>query len=1218
MIIFLILAHYAEDVLQDQIDNIKKLVPNSKVVLYNGGLDPDFGRSCGVDICPYSQPVQKPKLARVLIETMMWLEEEQCSYDYLVYMDSDMLFTHRGYDQRLDELMDGYDGMALYMRKVDKDTPDLWWAPARDMWNEWERWKPFFGTEYFMGCLNAMQVYRKSLIQKMLAALDYKQMIELIHTTEVYALEEILVPTLAASCGGKLRAYPKMYEKYVRLDAPLAVQDVREAREEKALFAHPIERELDNPARVWIREQLERSDAHIDERSPDSPLISIVIPCYNYGQYLDETIQSCLNSSFQDFEIIVVNDGSNDPATIQKLHQLNDPKTKVIHQRNQGLAAARNTGIKEAAGTYVFPLDADDRIHPTLLEKGYWVLERYPRLGFVTTWLKHFGNESWVWSPPPYNFYSLLHDNNIVGNSLIRRSAWEAVGGYDESMRGGYEDWDFWIKLSEGGWTGYQIQEPLFFYRKHGSSMLQQSNTKREELKKQIRDNHPYLHTSHFIEELRNKWETAPPKLPEPLPWEHVRRYEARRGGEANHIMLILPWLTVGGAEKVALDMMKGLHCQGYRFTVVTTLDSTNPWQEVFEDLTCDIFHLPRYALNGQMEDALIQLIEARGIHIVHINNSELGYVSLTRIKSRFSHIKTLSLLHAYVPSLPWDYVRKAAHMDTYLDHHIVIKPSIKQVMINKLAIAPDKVTVIPNGVDIERYKPTPQAQKLQLRQQRMLPGDSFIITFLGRLAQDKAPERFIRVCERIAALHPELPLRFHLIGDGPLHDSVLASIQESKYRHQFACMGHCSDIEVQLAISDLLVNTSPSEGLPIAGLEAMAAGVPIAAFSVPGWNELLEHRATGMLAPYSSSSDEGMVQVIDEYIQSAELRERIQVAARNVVVERYSSHKFHSAYAQCYREVTASKHDSSTIRQTELDTPEPLVTVVITSYNSKAYLNKAIESVMKQTSKQWKLLMIDDGSSDGSDQLMQQLHDGDRYMFIPNAVNMGQTYCLNKALSYTTTPYLLQLDSDDWLEPQAIELILKAFDTAPKHVAVLGGHLRILAPHGNEWIQHGASISSPLELLLLGTSVWPRCYRTRHLQEVGGWSTDLPYESRFVEDANILVKLTECYRMECLDHVLYNHLRHASNLTNQVKETSQSYEWVIHTLFERRYPQLKPIISSDHQGYSHLWGIARRRATNGRKRHTKTGTSRPLLVQKSKAYPRIKRKSREKKSIRR
>ncbi|HDN59943.1 MAG TPA: glycosyltransferase family 2 protein [Candidatus Marinimicrobia bacterium] len=226
----------------------------------------------------------------------------------------------------------------------------------------------------------------------------------------------------------------------------------------------------------------------------NNPAISIIIPCYNHGAYLMEAIDSVLASTLQDFEIIVVDDGSDEVKTINILSEIDSSRTRVIHQENRGLSAARNAGISLSSGKYILCLDADDMITPTLLEKSFHVLENCPEAGVVATPPQHFGDQNYIWRPIPFSFYQLLRENLLHASCLFRRDIWKAVGGYDENMRTGCEDWEFWIRVAKAGWKFARIDEPLFLYRKDGQSMVSETQKRRHEIFSYIQRKHPDLY----------------------------------------------------------------------------------------------------------------------------------------------------------------------------------------------------------------------------------------------------------------------------------------------------------------------------------------------------------------------------------------------------------------------------------------------------------------------------------------------------------------------------------------------------------------------------------------------------------------------------------------------------------------------------------------------------------------------------------------------------
>jgi glycosyltransferase involved in cell wall biosynthesis len=209
------------------------------------------------------------------------------------------------------------------------------------------------------------------------------------------------------------------------------------------------------------------------------PEISVIIPCFNQGRYLDEAIQSVLQQTFQDFEIIVVNDGSTEPQTIEKLNAIDFPKTRVLHTPNLGLPGARNLGIRNAAGRFILPLDADDRIAPTYLAKARAVMERDPGIGIVYCKGSYFGKMSGPWNLPAYRFPDILLSPRIHCCSLFRKADWAVAGGYCEEMIHGWEDYDLWLSFIGMGRGVHRIPEALFHYRQHEVNMTKKISKKR-------------------------------------------------------------------------------------------------------------------------------------------------------------------------------------------------------------------------------------------------------------------------------------------------------------------------------------------------------------------------------------------------------------------------------------------------------------------------------------------------------------------------------------------------------------------------------------------------------------------------------------------------------------------------------------------------------------------------------------------------------------------
>lgn len=225
--------------------------------------------------------------------------------------------------------------------------------------------------------------------------------------------------------------------------------------------------------------------------------VSVIIPCFNQGQYIDDAVNSVLKQTYQDFEIIVVNDGSTEALTINKLKIYDQPKTQVIHTPNLGLSAARNNGIKVGSGEYILVLDADDSFEPTFLDKAVSHLDQHLEIGVVTCGIRSFGEEEWTSYPTGGDVTAFFFKSNSCGNALFRKKCWEDAGGYDENMKEGYEDWNFWLAVTKKGWKVYSIPELLFNYRTSKTSMAKESKKINAELMRQIVTNHKGIFQDH-------------------------------------------------------------------------------------------------------------------------------------------------------------------------------------------------------------------------------------------------------------------------------------------------------------------------------------------------------------------------------------------------------------------------------------------------------------------------------------------------------------------------------------------------------------------------------------------------------------------------------------------------------------------------------------------------------------------------------------------------
>lgn len=200
--------------------------------------------------------------------------------------------------------------------------------------------------------------------------------------------------------------------------------------------------------------------------------VSIIIPCFNQEKYIIEAIESALNQTYRNIEILCINDGSTDNSS-KVIKEFVDKYKNIVFfdlEENKGVVYARNLAIDASTGEYILPLDADDTIEPTYVEKAVEILNNKPEIGIVYCKAKKFGIKNKAWNLPDFNIDAFLYDNCIFNCALFRKKDFFNAGKYKENMVNGCEDWDLWLSIIELGLKPYRINEVLFNYRQHGKS----------------------------------------------------------------------------------------------------------------------------------------------------------------------------------------------------------------------------------------------------------------------------------------------------------------------------------------------------------------------------------------------------------------------------------------------------------------------------------------------------------------------------------------------------------------------------------------------------------------------------------------------------------------------------------------------------------------------------------------------------------------------------
>lgn len=231
-------------------------------------------------------------------------------------------------------------------------------------------------------------------------------------------------------------------------------------------------------------------------------------------------------------------------------------------------------------------------------------------------------------------------------------------------------------------------------------------------------------------------------------------------------------------------------------------------------------------------------------------------------------------------------------------------------------------------------------------------------------------------------------------------------------------------------------------------------------------------------------------------------------------------------------------------------------VSILIPSYNSRHYLREALESIFAQTYPHWKVIVVDDGSTDNSLSQAEPYISNPRVRLIRSPENEGKSSALNKGLQEIDTPFFLEMDADDWLTPDALEVLMNEAKRVPSYVGLFTGNV-IHVYEKTGVMEHIKTFPSQLMLNELGICTndryeimsanyvpYPRFYRTNAVKSIGGWPVNVLREGRYVDDFRIFFRLIEDYRFHYVDHTLYYYRLHTTNKTSQKELIRESYEW--------------------------------------------------------------------------
>ncbi len=634
-----------------------------------------------------------------------------------------------------------------------------------------------------------------------------------------------------------------------------------------------------------------------------NPVISVVIPFYNDKDYIKQSVNSILNQTFPYYEILIIDDGSKDESSLEKLKEVetSDKRIKVFHKENEGLSATRDYGASQSSKTckYIMFLDSDDLLEPTYLECAYWTLETNEKASWAYSDSVGFDAEQYTWNKW-FDSEKLKKENELVSAALVRKSDFLDVGGYELREKAVNEDWNFWLKLIAKGKYPVHMSYYGQWYRRKKTGELKKSKDNKDRALEIIKETASrvtkkveaiqYPKQDYNYDLLLDKVETI--LQPEPL---------AEKSEKIN-LLFIVPWLITGGADRFNLNLVKGLDKEKYNIIVLTTEPNQNTLRQEFEKYAI-VYDLTSF-LNQKFWLAFVNyIIKKENISVILNSNSKFGYSILPYLKANNINIPIIDYVHME----EWynrngGYSRYSTMLESVIDETLVCNENSKKVLCNYFKRNEKEIKTVYIGVDEEEFNPEKYNKEEILKKYNIEKNKKYIFSYICRISEQKRPMLLLEIIKKLKEKRNDFKVL--VVGDGNLLPKMKTRANNLGLDENIIFLGNIENTEEIYKISDLTINCSIKEGLALTSYESLSMGIPVISSDVGGQKELI-NEDVGIIVPcmqnekdiYSENYEEEeilvYIQAIEEVLSNLEnykskCRQRIlnKFTIRNMIKE--------------------------------------------------------------------------------------------------------------------------------------------------------------------------------------------------------------------------------------------------------------------------------------------------------------------------------------------
>lgn len=576
-----------------------------------------------------------------------------------------------------------------------------------------------------------------------------------------------------------------------------------------------------------------------------NPIISVIVPFYNSKKYIEQTIISILNQTFPYYEVLIIDDGSKDKESLEKLERVKklDKRIKVFHKNNEGLAATRDFGAAKSSESceYLMFIDDDDLIEPTFLECAYWTLETNKDAAWAYSDSIGFEGQEYLWNKY-FDSEKLKKVNELISQSLVRKSDFKLVRGYELREKAVNEDWNFWLKLISKNKRPVHMSFYGQWYRRKSAGELQRSKDNKKRSLEIINQ------TASKIKQKVEAIQYPRYNYNYDIIQEEVEDIIIPKQMEENNkinILFIIPWMITGGADLFNLNLIKGLDKNKFSVTIITTEPNKNVLRQYFEKSEdnqelAKVYDLTSFLDQKYWVAFINYIIQKDNINIILNSNSKTGYSILPYLKSKYPNIPIIDYVHME----EWynrngGYSRYSAMYESVIDKTLVCNENSRKILIDYFKKNKDEVETVYIGVNEKEFNPSNYDKENLKNKYLGLEKDKKVLSYICRISEQKRPLLFLEIIAKLKEKRKDI--KVFVVGDGNLLNKMKERAKKLHIYDDIIFTGNLQNTAEIYSISDVTVNCSIKEGLALTSYESLSMGVPVISSDVGGQKELIK-----------------------------------------------------------------------------------------------------------------------------------------------------------------------------------------------------------------------------------------------------------------------------------------------------------------------------------------------------------------------------------------